>query len=337
MVEPEPTGPSYPEWVYSGEKTLDAEPDSFRGYGQNIAALGSNFRDDLTGPVMLLHGGGEDISLSTGGMPEGGYCEQLAGRNASEMSGFMQDLSTNLLAIPSAALILAELYENTDDANGASLAAVNYAFALSPDKPPGVELPEYIDGTTIEETMEESGEADNNPAQDRFISGSSFTGGNTATYETASGGRRVVTNTINGRTEKLYDKDGNLIYESSGDQEGNITTTNYDKDGEELSTTERRTENDGGHQRNITETTNADGEVTQRTTQHMITTEHDDGTQSREYYTETEKWDEDEEALGDPERSGERYIGAQPEAMGMDDWRQRMDQQMEQSRRQTGF
>lgn len=338
MGEPPYSGPVAAPWTYQGDATIDADSSTFRGYATNVAAIGTNLQDDMMGPVMLLHGGGKDVSLSTGSFPEGSYCDQLNSRNASEMVAFIQDLRQNLAAIPSCAHILADLYEEADNASGASLNAVNWAFAMpGADKP--ANLPQYLaEGKTIEQAMAESGASDINPQDDVLVSSKSYGPVTITEYRTASGGTRTVTSHPGGTTEVGYDKDGNIRYEVRTDLTGDSVTTSYNDEGEKVSTTTKEsteiTNGNTTHSQVATTSVDAEGNET-TTTRHIITTRHDDGTQSRQYYTLTEK--EDENGNVTTERTDERYIAAQPPAMTTEDWMRQTDQTLQQATMRTGL
>lgn len=335
MGAPPPSRPTSAEWTYSGDAVLDADPATFRGYAENVNKIGKNLRGDMMGPVMRLHGGGEDVALSTGGFPEGQHCDRLNSRNASEMTTFLHDLATNFRAIPSASYILADLYETADGDSGASLDAVGWAFGRAGvDKP--ANLPGYIDGDkTI--ASESKGPEAGTVESEVLISSSTHSGATVATYRTADGGTRTVITTPRGVTETGYAKDGTISYEVTTDPEGGSTTHNYGPDGQLVSTTERThaTSEHGNvtHQK-TTVVTDPAGEKPTTTTDHMVTTEHSDETQTRHYYT-TEKI-EGENGETSIERSDERYVGRQPDAMTTEDWMQRNEKAFEQARLRAG-
>lgn len=332
MAVTESDGPAGPEWIYQGDQELKADPSSLRGYGENVAALGSNFRDDLTGPVMMLHGGGEDVALSTGGFPEGRLCQDEAFTNASQISEFLIHLSTNLAAIPSAALILADLYESADDENAISLNAIDYAFALpGAEEPDG--LPDYIDGTTISEQMQGGGGDLPVFGDEQLLATYTFPGGETNIYATPDGGTRTVTRTGDTMTSTTHREDGTIALHVTSQPDGSSTTKAYGEDGELLTTTTTHVNSDIDdaddveHEERISVTTDADGEVQSETSQHVVTTYDDDGTQTREYY------DIDE----DGNRVNERHISAQPEPKSAADWADDTQNQFDQIRNQSGM
>jgi hypothetical protein len=345
MVIPAPSGPSLPEWTYSGDAVLDTDPDSLRDRAKNIAKIGKNLQDDLMGPMMLLHGGGEDVSLSTGGFAEGGICDQLNSRNASELSAFAPDLHTNLVALSSVMHVLADLYETTDAENtsaitgSATLGAVEWAFGdPRADKP--ANLPYYLqDAKTLEELAEQGKRPDTVMSDDVVIASGTFTGGNYVTYQSDDGRTRTVVNTRQGRTVTGYTKDGTVEYEvHSGDDGDSVIRKNY-HDGELVSTTTRThtVTEDGNetHERTSSRTVYADGrKPTDGPTEHMVTTEYDDGTHTREYYTTEEV--KDDEGRTTVERSDERYIGRQPDAVTTQDWLELSERKMTQAGVQAG-
>ncbi|EHR48554.1 hypothetical protein SacmaDRAFT_0244 [Saccharomonospora marina XMU15] len=338
MGEPPYSGPVAAPWTFQGDATIDADSSTFRGYATNVAAIGTNLQDDMMGPVMLVNGGGKDVSLSTGGFPEGSYCDQLNSRNASEIVAFIQDLRQNLTAIPSGAHILADLYENTDNASGATLDAVNWAFAMPGAEKPA-NLPQYLaEGKTIEQAMTENGAADINPNDDVLISTKSYGPVTIYEYRTASGGTRQVTHHPGGTTEVGYDKKGNTVYEVTTDLNGDSVTTSYNDEGEQVSTTTKEstevTRGNTTHSQVTTTAVDANGNET-TTTRHIVTTKHEDGTESREYYTVTEKQDENGKVT--TERTDERYIPRQPPAVTTDDWMRQTDDALQRATMRTGL
>lgn len=334
-------------WPTAGAE-LEADPDTITGYGQNASVIAKNFQEDIMGPVTLLKGGGPDIAISTGAFPEGQHCQGLLERNTGEMLQFLQDSYQSTVSIASCALILGELLVTTDTDGAALAAAVNavkWGFVMADgDRPKG--LPSYVDGKTIEDEMATSTvkEAIENPQGDTFIS--HHQSGDTwfYTFLTAAGTIRTVVQGPNGFTEIAYAKDGvtkvqetkgagqrvdstNGGFRATSGGDGIVTTVHYAKDGKTVDgTSEQRivmstpsaTPNIYNEQR-ITTDYDKDGEQTSSSVQHITTEGYNNGTFSRDYYTEST------DDKGETTISGERYVTAQPEAVTADDYVQATD------------
>jgi hypothetical protein len=71
-----------------------------------------------------------------GGFPEGVMAAIMLEHRQSDMRYFMKDLLEGVRNIGSAAVVVAELYENSDDASAANLADIRFAFSDAGSSPP---------------------------------------------------------------------------------------------------------------------------------------------------------------------------------------------------------
>jgi hypothetical protein len=352
--EPEQPEPTRVFWPTAGAE-LEADPSSIAGYGQNAAIIAKNFQQDITGPAMMLRGGGSDISISTGAYPEGSHCQSLLDRNAGEMLQFLQDGYQSCLSLASCALILGELL-TTADTDGAALAAavnaVKWGFAMDGGKRPEGLTP-LIDGKTIESAVATSTVKDAiaNPQGDTFISHHQTGDTWFYTFLTAAGTIRTVVQGPNGYTEIAYAKDGTTKlsetkgagqrvdpstggFKATAGGDGIVTTVHYDeRDGKTITgTTEQRivtstpsaTPNFYNEQR-ITTEFDADGKVTSSNVQHITTTGYNNGLFSRDYYNEATN------EKGEVTISGERAVTKQPQAVTPDDYATAADEMVKRS------
>ncbi|MCI2421214.1 hypothetical protein MOQ72_27605 [Saccharopolyspora sp. K220] len=328
MAPPPPDpGGSGPSWPTSG-KELKADPSSLRGYGENVATIGKNLESDAMGPAMLVNGGGDDISISTGGFPEGTRAQTLVGRNGQEMMMFLQAVRQNHLAISSAAHTCADMYEGTDGSNAVRLAGVEWAFALPGAQRPA-EAPAYLKETLADGLKNAGGPGP--VGAEKLVETNHFSGGVAYKYEAPDGSVRTVVRTPEGITETGYNSQGAQVYTTTAQPGGTMITTTYnEKTGKVVNTSTRTVTNvpqGGGTVDEVTTVTNRDAEGREtRTEDHKVTTQYSDGTHTRQYYTEDEQGN----------RSGERYIGRQPEPVTPEDWAAEVEQNMARNRQMVG-
>jgi hypothetical protein len=331
-------GPTTPggEWVYEG-KDLKADPSSMRGYGKNVATIGQNLQGDMMGGVTSVNGGGQDTAISTGGFPEGQHAEELATRNGMELLNFIQDALQSTQAISAVAHICADLYEGSDGANAVKLAGVEWGFAMTDNRPPGV--PPWLNkADTLDEMRSEADEKLGDPQKagdEKLISSHSI--GNTTffSYQSADGTTRNVVRTGDRFTETGYNKDGTVIYKTEGNSK-TATSTQY-QDGKAVGTTTRlvteQKQGDVTTRRAVTVQRPAEGQAT-RSTETTVTRGYSDGTETRSYYTDTQQEKEDG-SWGEKERSGEREVGVQPKKITPEDVAEQNRKMLERTRNQV--
>jgi hypothetical protein len=311
-------------WSVDGEK-LKADPTTMEGFGKNAAIIGKNFQADISGPVMLIRGSGEDIAISRGGFPEGTKCQGLLERNSAEMFQFLGDAYKNVLAIASCTLVLADLLKTTDLKGAAMTNAVEWALVMpGARKPDG--LPSYIDGSTLNDQEKEKTPIEAtfaNPEAEKLVS--SHVAGNLSysTYLTPAGTIRSVIRNVDGSyTEIGYRKDGKtMVFKTTGDSDGNATTISYAKNGETVDGKVSRTTVNttpsvtGGiyYKDETVKRYNGDGELTSSETTHTKTTSQDKGTATRDSYTETT-------IDGKTTISDVQHVTKQPDAVDAEDY-----------------
>lgn len=212
---------------------LDADPATFRGYGENIAKLRGDFQTDTMGAGLNLRGIGRDTSISTGMYEPGQTCNDLVDSNGVEFTAALNDLLISMTAIPAAMLTMADLFDDLV-ARGKSMInaqcdAMEYAFAMpGSTKPAGV--PSYIKGTILGEMRKA---AAGGPAKfdDKLVDAGLFSGATVAVYATAGGGKRYVVRTADGQyAEWGEDANGERTYQTIQTGNGPVVTTNYSKD-----------------------------------------------------------------------------------------------------------
>ena len=313
-----PNYPDRPMWGFEGEK-LSADPDTLAGYGKNAAKIAINLQEDAFGPAKLISGVGVDNSISTGQYPEGSRAQFLCSRNAGEMLQFLADGYQTCLALASSALILGDLLKNEDLDGKAMVNAVNWTLVQPGAKKPDG-LPYYIDGSTIEGQEKEvpAGKSFENPATDKLI-GHAMVGDNIVyIYRTASGTIRTIENGSRGYIEIGYKKDGTTkVFQTTSDKNGMIVTKSFEDDGKTVKgtttqSTHTTTASATPHLHDTverTESVDADGNLTGSTVKYTRTTSYNDGTSSREQYTEITD-DKGETTITDI-----RHITRQPEAV----------------------
>ncbi|TDD35212.1 hypothetical protein [Saccharopolyspora elongata] len=326
MAVPEATGRGAASWPTNG-KDLKADPSSLRGYGTNVATIGKNLQSDTMGGAMNINGVGDDISISTGGFPEGGQADQLMARNAQEMMRFLQDIRQNHLAISSVAHICADLYEDTDAANGVRLSGVEWAFhEPGAERPPGA--PPYLK-ETIADNAADQPKGLGKLGDEKLTGTHHFSGGVVYMYESKDGRTRSVVQTEDGITETGFDKDGNESYSTTSKPSGAMITKTYDENGKVVSTTNRTVDSrkfSGGRDEVTTVRTKQAGKDETVVEEHKVTKKYSDGTESRHYYKEDE----------DGKRSDERHIGRQPKRVTPEDWADEARRTMKENRRMAG-
>ncbi|MEV6234482.1 hypothetical protein AB0L88_42120 [Saccharopolyspora shandongensis] len=325
MAVPDPDGRGAPSWPTNGEN-LKADPSSLRGYGTNVATIGKNLQSDTMGGAMNINGVGDDISISTGGFPEGEQADQLMARNAQEMMRFLQDIRQNHLAISSVAHICADLYEDTDAANGVRLSGVEWAFhEPGAERPPGA--PPYLK-ETIADNMADAPKGLGKLGDEKLTGTHHFSGGVVYMYESKDGRTRSVVQTEGGITETGYDKNGNETYSTTSKPSGVMITKTYGENGKVVSTTNRSVESRkiaGGRDEVTTVRTEQAGKKETVVEEHKVTRKYEDGTESHHYYKEEEG-----------KRSDERYIGRQPKRVTPEDWADEARRTMKENRRMAG-
>ena len=328
-------------WSVDGEK-LKADPHTMTGYGKNAAIIGKNFQADISGPVMLIRGSGQDIAISRGAFPEGTTCQTLLERNASEMFQFLGDAYRNILAIASCTLVLGDVLKTEDLKGAAMVNAVEWALVMpGARKPAG--LPSYIDGKTLNDGEKEEtaiAASFDNPDGEKLLPGS-HTAGNLsyASYLTSAGTiRRVIMDMTTGSyTEIGYRKDGRtMVFKTVGDSDGNATTISYDKKGKVDGTVVRTTVNTtpsvtGGvyYKDETVKRYEADGTLSSSSTTHTKTLSQDIGTATRDSYTETT-------ADGKTTISEVQHVTKQPEAVDAEDYLKFTDERVLEVDKQYG-
>ncbi|WP_027941954.1 hypothetical protein [Amycolatopsis taiwanensis] len=338
MTQKDDPGPTVPiaKWATDG-KALKADPSSFSGYGKNVATLRGNLESDSLPANTALAGGGQDVALSTGGFPPGTTVQKLAGRNAREMAQCLPDLTNNLAAISSVALIMGDLFKDMDAQNSAMLNAVEWAFVMPGGNKPA-DLPYYIDPKQTLESLTEKSTAPppTDTSGDKLLSKFNFGTGEVYTYQTADGGIRSKVITSNGETEMYTDKKGNTVYQIEKSSDGKTVTTTYYQHGKpvrgtrQVTTTDTATDKSSKvtDQKTTVDQLDKDGKVVPKktTTNHTVTTTYQDGTHTRQYYTE--------DAHG--KKTNERDIGLQGDPVTGKDWSELADQRLAEANRVAG-
>ncbi|MCP3805511.1 hypothetical protein NLX83_40225 [Allokutzneria sp. A3M-2-11 16] len=329
-----------PGWATEGLE-LKADPNQLKGYATNLATVAENLKDDANGPAMAVFGGGEDVSISTGGMAEGQIAQDLDARNAREMMAFLGDQYKELVAHSAATHILADMYETGANNHAISLNSILWAYQEpGATQPKGV--PPYLfdkDGklVTMNALYQESGQASNTSATDKKMGEQRMPNGDlVTTYQTADGGKRSVTKSGDKVTEIVWNSAGVKVYDLVSLPNGSSTTTFYDKDGKAQGSNVRTvTETKSGvctadktyevtHETAKVETKDASGAVTSSTSDHMVT--HKDTkaqTQTRDYYTTNGD---------DPTKTNQRHIPSQPDKANPEDWQRMAEEQSERAR-----
>jgi hypothetical protein len=326
-------------WGFEG-KSLSADPDTLAGYGKNAATIAINFQEDVFGPAKLISGAGVDNSISTGQYPEGARAQYLCSRNAGEMLQFLGDAYQTCLALASSALIIGDLLKKADLDGKAMVNAVNWTLVRPGAKKPDG-LPYYIDGSTIEGQEKEvpAGKSFEHPESDKLI-GQAMQGDNIVyIYRTASGTIRTIENGSRGYIETGYKKDGTTkVFQTTSDSDGRIVTKSYEKDGKTLKGTTTQftittTASATPHLHDTverTESVDADGNLTGSTVKYTRTTAYNDGTASREQYTETT----DDE--GKTKTTDIRHITRQPSAVTGEEFNEVTREKLNETQKQLG-
>lgn len=316
-------------WASTGDH-LEADPATFRGYGENIAKLRWNFQTDLLSAE--TNGTGRDNSVSTGMYEPGTTCGGLVDSNSIDMQSALRDLLTSLTAIPAACLTMAELFDSVT-AHGQAMInaqadAMAWAFATKgAERPAGV--PSYIEGT-IQGAMKEAAAGGPASKEDKLLPGSGlYSGASVAVYATTGDGRRYVMRTPDGNyVEWGEDADGNRTYEVSQTGDGPMVTTTY-AEGKVDKVTKRYepTSTIVGHEsgassatdeRQVVKTYDKDGKLTKTVTDHVVVTKYSDGTETHRYYTDD-----------DGKKTDERTVGRQPPAATAETWKDLAKEQSE--------
>ncbi|MCW6010862.1 hypothetical protein K1W54_40880 [Micromonospora sp. CPCC 205371] len=208
--------------------------------------------------------------------PEGLQAARFLDNRMSDFSYFMKDVTEGVRNIGGAAAVIAEMFENSDNSNGADINDVDFVFGYpGADAPRGFRPTEtYYD---FEQRMaEESGmNAQALTGNDEYAKVTSYPYG--AIYTFGDGSKKHVHST----TE----------YGAGGLQTAVTTTYIYGADGKLISTqVERNTYNDSGQTTTrSTSTTMGEGDDKRETT--STTTENTDG--SVTVRTETQTGDQD--------------------------------------------
>ncbi|MEU0462575.1 MULTISPECIES: hypothetical protein [unclassified Amycolatopsis] len=328
-IPDEGEGTPLAKWVTEG-KPLKMEPNSFRGYGKNIATLQSNLQSDMLPASTSLQGVGKDTSMSTGGFPPGTQMAQLAARNAGEVAQFLPNIGQNCMAISSVACIMGDVFEGMDGDNAEMLNAIQWALGMPGAKRPD-NAPAYLDPkNTLQSLAAEQDKKTAEPGEDELIGSYNMPGVHVELYRTGDGGTRSITRTADGITETVTDKDNNTVYTSTTTPSGQTTTVNY-RDGKPVGKTVTSTQT-VQRARGMTDevTTNteydADGDVVSTTYDHAVTTTFQDGTHTRDYYSVDDKGN----------KSETRHIGVQGDPVTGQDWTELAQKRMEATRRATG-
>jgi hypothetical protein len=308
----------------SSKDHLQADPSTFRGYGENIAKLRFDFQTDVTGAGMSLRGTGQDTSVSTGMYEPGQTCGDLADSNGAEMVAALQDLLTSLTAIPAAILTMADLFDGTVARGAAAIAqaeALSWAFATpGADKPAGV--PSYIKGTIQGQMKKYAKDGGNAVGTDKLIESGLYSGASVAVYQAAGGGKRYVVRTPGGGyTEWGENADGVRTYLVTQSGNGPMVTTSYDK-GKVMNVTKRYEPVNAPlpvvfekdvvsvvDERQRVETYDKNGKLTATTTDHLVVTKYNDKTETHGYYTEE-----------NGKKTNESSVGRQPAAATPETW-----------------
>ncbi|MDQ0376150.1 hypothetical protein [Amycolatopsis thermophila] len=346
-----------PDWAAHGAE-LELDPTNFRNYGRNIAQVGKDLSTDSMSANSALQGPGpKDMLLSTSFQP-GQDVQAAATRNAQEVGLFVTDLTKNVTAIASVALLMGEVFENMDAGNAAMVDAVEWAFLMKGGKKPAG-LPSWVDPKkTVADTFAAPvGSGMTNTTGDHLINTIVVGNMTITTYRTADGGTRTIQSNGVITTEYLDGKDGKRRYEiRTTKEEGRdeTVTINY-LNGEPIGQTRRLTTTkklDRNTTDQVTTIQQLDKDGKPRTsaaakqedpgTQHVVTHTYADGTHSREYYTEKKVTDTDDVNHNGnhtekvPVRTDERTIGVQADPPFTVDGRT-MNERLEEARRAGGL
>lgn len=287
-------------WQSSGDH-LDADPNTLRGYGENIAKLRFDFQLDVTGVGTGLSGTGRDNSISTGMFEPGQTCSDLVDSNGQEILAALNNFVVRFTAIPAGALTMADLFDGVVAHGKAMFAAqaeaMEWAFAMpGAHKPAGV--PSYIKGTIQGEMRKHAGGGTDH-SEDKLLQSGHYSGADVEVYSTAGGGKRYVLHTPGGGyVEWGEDAKGNRTYQVTQQGAGPVVTTNY-SEGKVSGVTKRYTSTTSPipvvykekdvvsvvDERQVVETYDKDGKKT-TTVDHTVVTKYSDDTESHDYYTE---------------------------------------------------
>lgn len=300
------------DWPTEGD-VLEYDPSTFGGFGKNVAVMGANLQDDVGGGVNGLRDLGDGSRLSTGGYPEGGTCSDLVSENAEFMQSLLGVLASSFPAAASAALHCRDFYERMDGDLAATAEGVEWAFAGGGTPPPGAPR-------TGEEYQTYDGvRAD---GKEKLVEQGSGFGTTWQIYESKDGTVRRVIHTADGMSETIESPSGVVLSSYIAQSDGSSVTKNWNENGTYQGKTVREvskvTDGNRIHETSTTTTYNENNEQGSSTAKHKVTTEYDDGTESRHSYTE--------DAEGDS--TNEVYVGRQPAAVTQDDYGDLMDKQL---------
>ncbi|UQS23651.1 hypothetical protein L1857_12860 [Amycolatopsis thermalba] len=317
------------EWAAKGAE-LELDPTNFRNYAKNLGLIAADLNSDMMSAQSALQGpGGKDMLMSTMFEP-GQDMQAFADRNAQELGMFMPDAHQNVKVLESVGYIFGDFFENMDGGNSAMLEVLQWAFRMDgAKKPEGV--PSWLDEkkTVAEYLTPPAGTGVTQTGKDEQLNQIVVGNMTITTFRTPDGGIRTVQTNGNVTTEYLDDKNGNrqyMITSTKGDHETTTVTTAYHNGapaGETRRTTKHDTDSDPNvvHQVTTSQSYDKDGKPVKSDapakSQHVVTYNHQDGTHSRQYYSESMQKDvNDVDRDGNrdekvPTKTDQRTVGAQ--------------------------
>jgi hypothetical protein len=198
-------------------------------------------------------------------LPEGYYLANTIMQRVSDFQNFFSDVSRGLQSIGAAATVVAEIYQNADNDNGANLDAVDFAFA-----DPGATRPAGFRGTADLKTLSDiameqqqaSGQGcmaamdnqygiiDVEAAGDALLVMYSDGSMRVVTYTSGVDPRtgaptQIATTTINGTDGKRISSTSTETYTAGGSQYQRQTVINGDDQNNSTSVSTTQTDKDG--------------------------------------------------------------------------------------------
>lgn len=268
---------------------LGLDVDDLVGYGLSTARLANDA--GMSPHVMKL---GESIHAGLAGspqpdphvgailpFPEGARAAQVLAQRMADFQSFFRDLGIGLTCIGSAAVAVAEMYQDADSENAADIGDISFAFADRGSQPP----PGFRDYQPVSDTRsKEGGEDQDAPmammGDDSRAQVSTVENGphSTIFYSYPDGSRKAVeSNTSVGsdgversvEVTRIYAPGGTLLFSTAeesytyaGDEVHNTTVTRGDAENNVTSATSTVTHSDGSQTVITTESTTQDGGTT---------------------------------------------------------------------------
>ncbi|GAB3813993.1 hypothetical protein [Micromonospora zhanjiangensis] len=255
------------------KEMLDIQMDASGPAKMEVADLAQLIRSSFLTPPA----GGAGV------LPEGAQLARLMTQRQSDFSHFMTDVLNGVRNIGSAAVVIAQTYNDTDFHSGADVNTIAFAFSDPGAKPPKG-FGKYETYAEYEQRMrEQAGQNAMALTGDNSLATSSYSpfGGMTVYNFSDGSSKQVVTVSYgNGQTKTettVYGPGGKLLYRESQEVQGQnrtVTSTTYDGDkgSGTRSTTKTNTADDGTITvKNQTATVDSDGKATHTDPEHTTT------------------------------------------------------------------